>query len=67
MSIKKIAEMTGLSYSTVSRVLNNPDYKCSTKGLREKIWKAAMELESKLIKRDSCTLANESKWCDYYI
>lgn len=44
MSIKKIAEMTGVSYSTVSRVLNNPDYKCSTKGLREKIWKAAMEL-----------------------
>lgn len=44
MSIKKIAEMTGVSYSTVSRVLNNPDYKCSTNELREKIWKTAMEL-----------------------
>lgn len=29
--------------------------------------KVRMELESKLIKRESCTLANESKWCDYYI
>lgn len=44
MSIKKIAEMTGVSCSTVSRVLNNPDYKCSQKGQREKIWKAAMEI-----------------------
>lgn len=44
MSIKKIAEMIGVSYSTVSRVLNNPDYKCSTNELRDKIWKAAMEL-----------------------
>jgi DNA-binding LacI/PurR family transcriptional regulator len=26
-----------------------------------------VELECRLIKRDSCTLAEESKWCDYYI
>lgn len=38
MSIKKIAAMTGTSPATVSRVLNNPDYKCSVEGLREKIW-----------------------------
>ena len=44
MSIKKIAEMTGVSPSTVSRVLNNPDYKCSTPGMRDAIWKAAIEL-----------------------
>lgn len=32
------------SPATVSRVLNNPNYKCSVEGLREKIWKTAMEL-----------------------
>jgi DNA-binding LacI/PurR family transcriptional regulator len=36
--------MTGASASTVSRVLNNPNYKCSSKQMRDKIWKAAMEL-----------------------
>lgn len=44
MSIKKIAEMTGSSPATVSRVLNNPTYKCATPGMREKIWNAAIEL-----------------------
>ena len=44
MSIKKIAQLTGSSPATVSRVLNNPQYKCSKPGLREKIWKTAMEL-----------------------
>ena len=44
MSIKKIAELTGTSPSTVSRVLNNPNYKCSIPGMREKIWRIAMEL-----------------------
>ena len=44
MSIKKIAEKTGVSPATVSRVLNNPDYRCSKEGLRDKIWKAAIEL-----------------------
>ncbi len=29
MSIKKIAEKAGVSISTVSRILNRPDYKCS--------------------------------------
>ncbi len=41
-SIKEIAKLSGASPATVSRVLNNPDYKCSTPGLREKIWKIAM-------------------------
>ncbi len=44
MSIKKIAQEVGVSPATVSRVLNNPNYHCATKGLREKIWKVAMEL-----------------------
>lgn len=43
MSLKKIAEITGASPATVSRVLNNPDYRCAVEGMREKIWKAAME------------------------
>lgn len=44
MSIKKIAEMTGASCATVSRVLNNPDYKCANPQLRDRIWQAAMSL-----------------------
>ena len=44
MSIKKIAEKVGVSPATVSRVLNNPNYRCQTPGLRDKIWKAAIEL-----------------------
>lgn len=44
MSIKKIAERAGVSPATVSRVLNQPNYHCSSEEMREKIWKAAMEL-----------------------
>ncbi|MCM1062797.1 MAG: LacI family transcriptional regulator [Eubacterium sp.] len=44
MSIKKIADMVGVSASTVSRVLNKPDYKCSSKELQEKIINAAREI-----------------------
>jgi len=43
-SIKDIAQEVGVSISTVSRVLNNPDYKCSSPGLRDKIWNAAMRM-----------------------
>jgi DNA-binding LacI/PurR family transcriptional regulator len=44
MSIKKIAEKTGVSPATVSRVLNNPNYHGSSPDLRDKVWKAAIEL-----------------------
>ncbi len=44
MSIKIIADKVGVSASTVSRVLNNPEYKCSSKELREKIFNAAREI-----------------------
>ena len=44
MSIKKIAEMTGASVSTVGRVLSNPNHKCSSEELREKILQAARDI-----------------------
>ncbi|MCD7954856.1 MAG: LacI family transcriptional regulator [Lachnospiraceae bacterium] len=44
MSLKKIAEMTGVSVSTVSRVLNNRDYNCASEELKDRIWKAAEEI-----------------------
>lgn len=45
MSIKKIAEKAGTSPATVSRVLNNPNYHCSDRKLRDRIWNAAIELD----------------------
>ncbi len=44
MSIKKIAEQVGASPSTVSRVLNDPAYRCRIPGMREKIWEAAIAM-----------------------
>lgn len=44
MSIKKIAQLVGVSYSTVSRVLSVPAYKCSSDEVRKKILEAAREL-----------------------
>ncbi len=44
MSIVDIAKKTGVSPSTVSRVLNNPGYRCSSEELRQKIWQTAIEM-----------------------
>lgn len=41
MSLKKIAEMVGVSPSTVSRVLNNSASNCASPSLKEQIWEAA--------------------------
>ncbi len=45
MSIKKIAEIVGVSYSTVSRVLNDTNYKCSSEEVRRKILETARDLK----------------------
>lgn len=45
MSLKKIAEMVGVSPSTVSRVLNNTVPTCASPELKEKIWEAAHTLQ----------------------
>jgi sulfate transport system ATP-binding protein/LacI family transcriptional regulator/LacI family repressor for deo operon, udp, cdd, tsx, nupC, and nupG len=44
MSIKKIAELAGTSTATVSRILNDPDYRCRSYELQNKIWSIAQEL-----------------------
>lgn len=44
MSLKKIAEMTGTSVSTVSRVLNDNSPTCASKEIKDKIWSAAHEI-----------------------
>lgn len=45
MSLKEIAQLTGASIATVSRVLNNPSYVCNDPSLAQKIWDTAKELE----------------------
>ena len=44
MSLKKIAKLTGASVSTVSRVLNNPLYRCQNRELTDRIRQTAREL-----------------------
>ena len=44
MSLKEIAHIAGTSVSTVSRVLNQPDYKCKSPELEARIWAAAQEI-----------------------
>lgn len=44
-SIVEIAKAVGVSASTVSRVLNHPDYRCSDPTLRERIWNTAIQMQ----------------------
>ena len=44
MSLKEIAQIVGVSPSTVSRVLNNTVSTCASPELKEKIWEAARAL-----------------------
>ncbi len=44
MSLKKISEMTGVSVSTVSRVLNDKSPTCASAETRDKIFAAAREI-----------------------
>ena len=44
MSLKEIAKVAGTSPATVSRILNDPDHRCSDPSVRDRVWKAAMEL-----------------------
>lgn len=43
MSLKSIAEMCGVSVSTVSRVLNKAPGPCASPEVRERVWRAAQE------------------------
>jgi len=44
MSLKKISEMTGVSVSTVSRVLNNVPGSAASEEVRARVWQAAQEI-----------------------
>lgn len=44
MSLKKIAELTGTSVSTVSRVLNDKFPTCASKELKDRIWQVAHDV-----------------------
>jgi DNA-binding LacI/PurR family transcriptional regulator len=60
MSLKKIAEMTGASVSTVSRVLNNNSPTCASKELKDKIWRAAHEINY-IPNQNACSLKSGEK------
>lgn len=44
MSLKRIAEIVGVSPATVSRVLNNSYRSCASKEVKDKIWEVAREI-----------------------
>lgn len=44
MSLKEIAKMTGVSVSTVGRILSDPNHKCSSEEVRQRVIEAAREI-----------------------
>ena len=44
MSLQKIAELTGVSKATISRMLNDPEYIGRSRELHKKVWDTAIEL-----------------------
>ena len=44
MSLKKIAQMTGVSVSTVGRILSDPNHKCSNEEVKQRVLDAAREI-----------------------
>ncbi|MBP3271208.1 MAG: LacI family DNA-binding transcriptional regulator [Ruminococcus sp.] len=44
MSLKKIAQMTGVSVSTAGRILNDPNHKCASEDVRRRVLEAAREI-----------------------
>ena len=44
MSLKKIAQMTGVSVSTVGRILNDPNRKCANDEVKRRVLEAAREI-----------------------
>ena len=44
MSLKEIAKMTGVSVSTAGRILNDPNHKCSSEEIRQRVLEAAREI-----------------------
>ena len=44
MSLKRIAEMTGVSVSTVGRILSDPNHKCTNEEVKRRVLEAAREI-----------------------
>lgn len=44
MSLKKIAEVAGVSPSTVSRILSGTNPKCASEEVQKRVWQAALEM-----------------------
>lgn len=59
MTIKQIAEISGVSASTVSRIINSPDNSFASKEVRDRVWKVIREYDyvpnqnAKKLKHDS--------------
>lgn len=73
MSLKEIAKKSSTSVSTVSRVLNQPDYRCADPRLQQKIWECARELKylpntaARQLKQGNTASKNDSLTIDVFL